>query len=255
MKSSTIAIAFIALIGMTICHLDFKVSSSEECNNSVDAFRNDAQEIWKLYQNGDEIYIEMMLYGSNTDLASAISKCKSGNASQKCISDLDNLAKYLDQLSSAIKTGGDRDAIGTPVTKMYDLASKTQTVCSSSSLELTDKTTCLLAIKDLTVDSIALEKAISTKQFVKIGVLTAKVLKDGQKVKTECKSTIESQVGDEIEDIKACLQKVEVLLDDIEVIEKDYESSNYVNLIKDILKAKPDVQATKEVCSKVVPSH
>ena len=118
-----------------------------------------------------------------------------------------------------------------------------------------DQTSCIIAINNFTVDSLALQKAVAAKQYVNIGVLTAKVLKDGQKVRKECKSTIESQVGDQIDDIKACLQKVEVLLDDIEVIQKDYESGNYINLVKDVLKAKPDIQAAKDICSKVVPSH
>ena len=256
MKSSTLAIAFIALIGMTACHLESNPSISNECIDSVKTLGNDISDLYNALSNQNYSHIIDIAETTFTDLQTAIDKCQSGNnfqagVSQVCIEDLENLAKDFVQLYTDIKSG-DVEAAVTLAGQIYDLTQKTQSDCSSSS-NFTDKTSCLVAIKNLAVDTLALEKAIQTKKFIEIAVLTTKVLKDGKKVDAECKSAYNAQVGDDIDDIKACLEKVEVLLDDLEQIEKDYNSSNYVNLIKDMLKAMPDVQSTKEVCSKVAP--
>lgn len=256
MKSTTLAIVFMALIGMTVCQIESNANISKECIDAVKAFGNNIHDLYNALSNKDYSHIVDIIEASFTDLQTAIDKCQSGSGlqvkiSQVCIEDLENLAKDFIQLYTDFKSGDIEAAVKLAAT-IYDVSKKAQTDCSSSS-NLTDKTSCLTAIKDLTIDTIALQKAIQAKDFVKVGLLTVKVLKDGKKVDTECKSA-KAEVGDQIDDLKACLEKIEVLLDDLDQIEKDYNASNYVNLIKDMVKAMPDVKSTKEVCSKVVPS-
>ena len=114
---------------------------------------------------------------------------------------------------------------------------------------------CIASIEKLALDTIDLQKAIVSKNFIKIATLSAKVILDGKKVDTDCKSTIEIQVEDQITDLKACLQKVEVLLDDLEAIQQDYKNNKFINLIKDIIGALPHIKDTEDICSKIIPHN
>lgn len=116
--------------------------------------------------------------------------------------------------------------------------------------EVESTTDCLKDVAELIKDGNDLKKATEAKDWAQVSILTAKVIDDSVKVNKDCKKS--SEFSDKVDDLKKCLQDVEAELDVIEKIEKAYNDSDWVNLIKLLPGFISTSQKTAADCKKVV---
>ncbi len=134
MKSLTQAIAFLALIGITICHLNSKGSTSKECKNSIDKFNDDVGLYWKNIYAENYPLVEEVLEKQSIDLESIKNFCQS-ELSQECIDDYENFYDGEVRLYPYIKNG-DTDAKLKVYKELNEITKKMSKDCKFSSSDL-----------------------------------------------------------------------------------------------------------------------
>jgi hypothetical protein len=153
MKSLTLAITFLALIGITICRFNSKDSNIDECDNLL---RNYFDDLMFYFFTQDDVYLERQHHY----LESVKNICQS-DLSQVCINDLENMYDKELLFDNYIKKG-DFDAADQVMLEVDDIIDKIGEDCYFITPDLTIQKQFVLAIKDLSVNS--LKKAIAAKQ-------------------------------------------------------------------------------------------
>ncbi len=159
MKSLTLAIAFLALIGITICSLDSKVSISEECDCSVNTISADFTIYWLAVEHYSSLADEY-LGRQYKDLESVKYNCQS-DFSLECINDLEEYYYAVQKFDYYFKNG-DFDEADKVSKEFAEITEKINNDCIIISSDLITQKSFVFGFKDLSVDSI--QKAIAAKQ-------------------------------------------------------------------------------------------